>query len=257
MEATSMGRIASGSGSRDFHFWMAGVFLLIAFGGFTPTYWARVASGTFHAPPIVHIHGALLFSWTLFYFMQTAYIANGRTALHQAWGLFGISLFSLLVCSILATKIVMMKADDAAGFGDAGRRFAAIPLFVLPTMIAFFALAIANVRRPEIHKRMMFVLLASMMTPALARIFLVIVFAGKTGSTTGAPPPNFVVIPPTLVACALIGVGMIHDWRTRGRPHKVYVYGLVALLLTMLLGIPVAYTATWMSFARWLQGLGG
>src|SRR5438876_6772890 len=46
---------------------MAGVFVLMAFGGFTPTYWARVASGTFHGPPILHIHGALLFSWTLFY----------------------------------------------------------------------------------------------------------------------------------------------------------------------------------------------
>src|SRR5437588_211 len=47
------------SSVRHFYLWMAGVFVLIAFGGFTPTYWARVASGTFHGPPILHIHGAL------------------------------------------------------------------------------------------------------------------------------------------------------------------------------------------------------
>jgi hypothetical protein len=28
--------------------------LLIAFGGFVPTYWAKVATGTFHAEPIIH-----------------------------------------------------------------------------------------------------------------------------------------------------------------------------------------------------------
>src|SRR2546430_17450857 len=43
------------SSARHFYLWMAGVFVLIAFGGFTPTYWAHVASGTFHGPPILHI----------------------------------------------------------------------------------------------------------------------------------------------------------------------------------------------------------
>src|SRR5438874_8046604 len=59
------------SSERHFYLWMAGVFVLMAFGGFTPTYWAPVASGTFRGPPVLHIHGALLFSWTLFYFMRS------------------------------------------------------------------------------------------------------------------------------------------------------------------------------------------
>jgi hypothetical protein len=41
------------SESRNFYVWMAGG-LLIAFGGFVPTYWAKVATGTFHAEPIIH-----------------------------------------------------------------------------------------------------------------------------------------------------------------------------------------------------------
>jgi hypothetical protein len=65
--------------SRKFYVWMAGVFLLVAFGGFTPTYWAKIASGSFHAEPIIHIHGILLFSWTGFYFLQTWLVAAGRT----------------------------------------------------------------------------------------------------------------------------------------------------------------------------------
>src|SRR5207237_7011916 len=96
-------------------------FVLIAFGGFTPTYWARVASGTFHGPPILHIHGALLFSWTLFYLMQTAWIASGHTPTHRAWGLAGIGLFSVMMCSIVVAQITVVRLADAHGYGDAGR----------------------------------------------------------------------------------------------------------------------------------------
>jgi hypothetical protein len=80
MEATVANGFAVRADARRFHLWMSTVFLLIAFGGFIPTYWAKVASGTFHAPPIIHIHGMVLFTWTLFYFLQTAWVAAGRPA---------------------------------------------------------------------------------------------------------------------------------------------------------------------------------
>ncbi|TLZ56652.1 MAG: hypothetical protein E6K22_01865, partial [Gammaproteobacteria bacterium] len=123
------------SSERHFYLWMAGFFVLMAFGGFTPTYWARVASGTFHGPPILHIHGALLFSWTLFYFMQTAWIASRHTPTHRAWGLAGIALFSVMMCSILVAQITVVRVADAHGYGDAGRRFAAVALCALPVLI--------------------------------------------------------------------------------------------------------------------------
>jgi hypothetical protein len=84
VEATLATGVELRSASRRFHLWMAAMFVLIAFSGFTPTYWARLANGTSHVPPIVHIHGILMFSWTLFYFIQTAWIAAGRTATHRA-----------------------------------------------------------------------------------------------------------------------------------------------------------------------------
>jgi hypothetical protein len=243
------------SDARRFHLWMAGVFVLIAFGGFVPTYWAPVVNGSFHAPPIAHIHGILLFSWTLFYFVQTAWIAAGRTPTHRAWGLVGISLFSVLICSILVLKITFMRLDDARGFGDADRRFAAIALGSLPLMIGLFVLAIANVRRPEIHKRLMYVLMAGMMVPAIARVFLT--YLAPAGAANAGPPPPFVVLPPTIVALGLIGIAMVYDWRTRGRPHKVYVYGALAALLNSVLLVLLAGTQAWMGFARFMESLGG
>jgi hypothetical protein len=122
-------------------------------------------------------------------------------------------------------------------------------------MIGLFAAAIANVRRPEVHKRLMYVLMASMMTPALARVFLTLL--APPGAADGGPPPPFVAVPPALVASLLIVVAMVYDWRTRGRPHKVYVYGGLLVLLETFLVVPISGTHAWMSFAGSLEHLFG
>jgi len=254
VEATLAIQSAVPGTARRFHLVMAGVFVLIAFGGFTPSYWMRLANGGLHVPPIVHIHGFLLFTWTLFYFMQTAWVASGRTASHRAWGLAGISLFTLLVCSILVTRITMLRIEDAHGMGDAAKRFSVVVFVTLPLMIGLFATAIANIRRPEIHKRLMYVLMASMMTPAIARVFLALL--APAGAANGPPPP-FVAIPPGLVACLLIVVAIVYDWRTRGRPHKAYVYGGLLLLIDILALVPISGTHAWLSTVTFLESLGG
>jgi hypothetical protein len=255
VEATLASGSAVRSDTRRFYVVMAGVFVLIAFGGFTPTYWARVATGTFHAPPIVHVHGFLLFSWTLFYFLQTTLVATGRTSSHRSWGLAGIALFSVLVCSIIATRITVMNLQDAHGFGDAGRRFSAVVFVALPLMIGLFVAAIANVRRPEVHKRLMYVLMASMMSPAIARVFLTLL--APPGAADDGPPPPFIAVPPALVAFLLIIVAIVYDWRTRGRPHKVYIYGGLLVLLETFLVVPISGSQAWLNAARSLQHLGG
>jgi hypothetical protein len=254
MNATVATASALRTESRYFYVWMAGAFVVVAFGGFIPTFWAKVAAGTFHAPPIVYIHGALLFTWACFYFVQTALISARRTLDHRAWGLAGIALFSLLMCSILVTQSVVLSRDETLGMGDAARRFAAVTLCGWVLLAIFFTLAIVNIRRSEIHKRLMTLAMIGMMTPALARVFLTL-FA-PPGAADGPPPP-FVSVPPALVADLFIIVAMIHDWRTRGRPHPVYVYGGLVLIAQQVLTVPLAATAAWMSIAKAFQSLAG
>lgn len=255
MNATVMHGATSRGDGRRFHVWMGGIFLLIAFGGFVPTYWAKVINGSFHAAPIVHIHGMLLFSWCLLYFVQTAWVAAGRTATHRAWGTAGIALFTAMICSILVTKVVNMRLDEARGFGEAGRRFAAISICSLPTLVVLFSAAIANVRRPEVHKRLMYTLMCGLMIPAIARVFLTLL--APPGMDLSAPPPPFVVLAPTAAAAVLIGIGWIHDWRCTGHLHKASVYGGLAVVLVTCAIVPFAATQTWMRIALSLQSLGG
>jgi hypothetical protein len=249
------GALPARSEGRYFYLWMAGAFVFVAFGGFIPTFWAKVAAGTFHAPPMIYVHGALFFTWTLFYFMQSALVASGRTLNHRNWGLVGIALFSVMMCSILAAQMAVLKQNDALGMGDAARRFAAVSLCGWPLMAALFTLAIVNLRRPQVHKRLMTILMAAMMTPAIARVFLTVL--APEGASSAAPPPAIVSLPPALVADLLILVAMIYDWRTRGRPHAVYVVGGAALLAQQVLTVPFAATATWMSMATAFERLAG
>jgi hypothetical protein len=255
MEAALAGSSTVRSQTRLFYVSMGAVFVLIAFGGFTPSYWSRVAQGTFHQPPVIHIHGILLFAWALFYFLQTALVASGRSATHRAWGLAGISLFSLVICSIIAAKITTMQLDELHGFGDDSRRFSAVTFIGLPLVIGLFAAAIANVRRPEVHKRLMLVLMAGLMTPASARVFLFLL--APPGALDGGPPPPWVSIPPAVIGILLVIGAMVYDWRTRGRPHKVYVYGLLFLVFEPVLAVLTAGTPAWMTTARFLQHLAG
>jgi hypothetical protein len=247
--------IAAGTAIRTrshFYVWMAGAFVLVAFGGFVPTYWARLAAGTFHAPPVIYIHGTLMFLWTLFFFAQTALVAAGRTLDHRSWGLFGIALFTALMCSVLVGEVAIIRRDEASGMGDAARRFAAVTLMAWPLMAGLFSLAIVYIRKPDVHKRLLIVLMSAMMTPAIARVFLTLLASPGAG-----PPPPFVSVPPSIVADLFIVAAMSYDWRTRGRPHPAYVWGGLVTLAEQMLVVPVSSTAAWMAFAKAFASLAG
>jgi hypothetical protein len=254
MSSTTADTTRIQSESRHFYVWMAIGFLVVAFGGFTPTYWSKIAAGNFHGPSVIHVHGFLLFGWVCFFLIQTTLVATGRTMDHRNWGLAGIALFSFVLCSVLVGQMAILKTADARGQGDAARRFSAVALCAWPIMAGFFAMAIANLRRPQIHKRWMVVLLTGMMTPAIARVFLTL-FAPP--GADNAPPPPFVSIPPALVADLFLVIAIVRDWRLFGKPHPVYVYGGLILLAQQLLTVPFAATAAWMHIATAFERLAG
>lgn len=93
------------------------------------------------------------------------------------------------------------------------------------------------------------------MTPALAQIFLT--FFAPPGAVGPPPPPPFVAVAPSLVADLFIVAAMIHDWRTCGKPHQVYVIGGAILLAQQVLLVPIAATATWIGMVKAFESLAG
>ncbi|HEY2660095.1 MAG TPA: hypothetical protein VGI79_10260 [Caulobacteraceae bacterium] len=236
-----------------FYVWMSAAFILIAFGGFVPTYWAKLASGTFTGHPITQIHGALFFSWTLFYFFQTWLVASGRTLDHRTWGVAGVSLATAMGITIVLAAINAIKVGEAIGMGDAARRFSVVPLTALVVFTGLFAAAICNTKRPEVHKRLMILLMIPLMHAATARIFMTLF------SPPGAvgPPPVIVAVPPGLLVCVLGVAAMAYDWRTRGRVHPVYLIGVPLMALYIVALVPIGNSAPWMAIAKAVESLTG
>ena len=245
--------VSARSDSQWFYVWMAGAGVLIAFGSFIPTYWAKLSAGTFNGAPILHIHGMLFFAWTLFFFAQTVFVATGYTPKHRRWGLAGISLATAMGITVVLAAINSIKVAETIGMGDEARRFAIVSLSGLALFAAFLGLAIANVHRADLHKRFMLLAIVPLMHAATARVFLT-AFAPADAK---GPPPVFVALPPGLLVDLLIVVAIIHDWRTRGRPHRVYVIGGAILLAVQLLTVPISAGPTWMAIAKWVQSLAG
>jgi len=239
-----------------FYVVMAGIFVVIAFGGFIPTYWAKIAAGTFDHPPIYHLHGLILFSWTLFYFFQTALVAAGRTVDHRQWGMLGIALATAIGFTVTMVAMTSIHVADVAGFGDSQRRFEAISFVGLFVFATFFVAAIVTVRRAEWHKRWMILAAIPVLQAAMARVFLA-VLAPPATSIVGPAPPVFITIPPGLAIDLLVVAAMIYDWRTRRRVHPVYLFGLPFLLISQIAVVPIGASAAWMSAATAIEHLLG
>jgi hypothetical protein len=111
-----------------------------------------------------------------------------------------------------------------------------VPLSGILFFAVVFTLAISSVRRPETHKRLMLLAGISLLDAAVARWFLT--FLAPPGPP--GPPPVPVTIAPALAAYLLLVVAIVFDWRTRGRPHPVYVYGGIALVAVKLLFLPIS-----------------
>jgi len=237
--------------ARYFYFHMALACMAVAFLGFAPTYWLPLASGSFASTPVVHFHGMLFFSWTLYFAFQTWLAASGRTARHRAIGVIGVSLATAMTIFGFLVAVNAMERSAAMGQTDAGIAFAIVPLSGILFFAVVFALAIANTRRPETHKRLMLLAAISILDAAVARWFLT--FLAPPGPP--GPPPVPVTIGPALVAYLLLVVAIVVDWRSRGRPHPVYIYGGAALLAVKLLNWPISTTAAWHALAGGILAL--
>ncbi|QWG19097.1 hypothetical protein KMZ68_04260 [Bradyrhizobium sediminis] len=238
-------RAATSSPAQYFYFYMALSCTAVAFLGFAPTYFLPLATGSFPSMPVIHFHGLLFFAWSLYFAFQTWLAASGRIARHRMVGMIGVSLATAMTIFGFLAAVNAMKRSAAIGLSNEGIAFAIVPLSGILFFAVIVTLAIAATRRPEIHKRLMLLAGISVLDAAVARWFLT--FLAPPGPP--GPPPVPVTIPPAFVAYLLLVAAMIFDWRTRGRPHPVYVYGGIALVAIKLLNWPISTTAAWHSFA--------
>lgn len=248
MSSISIGAAAGASSRHSGRYLYLGVAMtlaLIVFLAFTRTFWAPLAAGRLALHPAVVVHAVLFFTWTLLFAAQTALPLAGRTHQHRALGLVGIALAALMVFSGLLAAIVTVQADLASA-PQAARTGAVLSVSGITLFTTFFALGIANVRRPERHKRLMVLATFSILQAAIARVIML---------SPAIAQPQRVWTGALLVDLLLLGVILL-DWRARGRVHRVYLAGGAFIVLVQYLRMALLRTGAWAAFTAWLAALG-
>lgn len=232
---------------------MAVLCAAVAFVGFLPSYWAPMWNASLQIPRLAHFHGIIFFAWMIFFVLQTSLVAHSKTALHRELGLLGIALATALLFTGAIVAVGQMNRFIALGFADEARAFILVPLSAIVYFAVVMVYAVANIKRPETHKRAMLLATVSLLQPAVARWF--IYFLASPDAT--GPAPVMLTIGPGIVSDLPLVYALIHDKLSRGRPHKIYVIGIITLVAMQLLRVPISNTSTWLSIADWFSALSG
>jgi hypothetical protein len=242
-----------------FYLWAAIACATVAIGGFMGTYWLQLPARTFRGPALLHIHGWLCTAWVLYLISQSSMVVRGKVRSHRDWGLLGISLASVVTVVALTVAISGMNERLAAGAGDAARSFLIVPLSAIGFFAAFTAAAIASVKRPEWHRRLMIIATVCLIQAAMARVFFLIATGGGPGMRPGlAPvPPVGVAAVPALLLELILVAGMVRDWRVLGRVHPAWIVGVVVITGMEVVRTPISASPAWLGFASWAGQIAG
>lgn len=223
-----------------------GVFVaLVTFWGFYRSYylnrWFETPAGMRELNAMLHVHGAIFTAWVALGIVQPALIAARSTRLHRKLGFAGAAVAAAMVLAGLLAGIQAMRGGGFIGLGDP-RAFFAIPFFALATFAVVVFLAVRWRNRAETHKRMMLLASTQVIEAAVARVPVEAVAAG-------APFSFFIG------ADLIIVAGIVYDLVSRGRVHKVWIAGGLAVVASQVLRLMIANTGPWMAFAEWMRDL--
>jgi hypothetical protein len=257
----------AGISPRKFYMMIAWTCLAVAVLGFMPTYFLPLAHAKFAAPPIIHIHGLVMFSWVAFFVMQASLVAGGNVLAHRAWGVVGVAIITAMAFIVTAVEIMRIHQVSQAGvppdITEGTKAFSWVTMGTLVLVIPMFIIAIANIKKPEIHKRLILLMTVSMLAAPIARWFLTFLAPPPDPNAPPLPagvvpaPPVQVAIAPAMVGDIILLIAMTYDWRTRGRPHPVYLIGGAILLLQQLTVVQVGHSAIWQAVATWIGKMAG
>lgn len=238
-----------------FYAWMALTCLGVAVLGFVPTFFVPLVQGTFVRPPVFYLHGMLFFTWTAYFCAQSWLVASGRVLAHREWGVLGAAIAAAMNFSVMSVVIVRLNQTPPIPVGPGSASFSWVDVSALAFFDTLIVLALANTRRPEVHKRMMLLASISILVAPIARWFVVL-FAPPAGAPPG-PPPFFVEQGPAFITLLLLCIPMAFDWTTRKRISTIYLVGVPIFVLINLTVDPIGFSPQWLAVADWLKHIPG
>jgi len=199
--------------STYFYFCMALVMAGVVVAGFSKT----VGDNLFHANPprpvLLWMHGAAFSAWMLFFIAQSSLVRVHKVSRHRFLGWFGVGLAAAMVLLGCVINVVMTRFHAVRLHEADVESFMSIPFGDMIVFGGCVGLAIYWRKRPDFHRRLMFLATCQLMDAGFGRFTFLF---------------NHNLFYPLLDL--LIVLGMARDLVVDGRVHKVYLYALPAMI---------------------------
>ncbi|MGC2768789.1 MAG: hypothetical protein WB607_25030, partial [Candidatus Acidiferrum sp.] len=205
---------------RYFYFSMSLVLAALVVAGFRRT----VNANLFHANPprpfLLWIHGAAFSTWVVFFIAQSALVRVRKVSVHRLLGWFGAGLASVMVVLGFTIAVVMGRFDITVLHQKDVAPFLSIPWVDMIIFGSCIVMAIYWRKRPEYHRRLVFIASCQLMDAAVGRFDFVF--------------DHNLFFP--ILDC-LIALGMVRDRVMDGRVHTVYLYALPPMIVLQSLAV--------------------
>jgi hypothetical protein len=224
---------------RYFYFFLSLVVAGIVAVGFSRTVDRFLIHAAPPRPALLWIHGAAFSGWVVFFVLQSALVRVRKVSVHRTLGWFGAVLGAVMVT--LGTVIaVVMGRFDAVQLHQPDPAFLSVPFFDMAAFGTLLGLAIVWRGKPEMHRRFLVLATCGLLDAAFGRFDYLfnhgLFFVGVD---------------------AVMLLGVARDLLVDRRVHKVYLYGIAALVIGQNLAIYLWRGAPgwWLSSCKEILGI--
>jgi hypothetical protein len=222
---------------------MGGVALVAVIVGFGRTYAVPLASGTFDAPAVVHVHGAFAMAWVLLFVTQPLLLRWRRVRWHRRIGVIGLPLAVGVLITMIPTGFYQATRDAQAGAGPTG---ISSVLGVITSGLLFVGLVTAGIlarKDREAHARWLLLATLVVLWPAWFRF---------RHYFPDVPRPDiwFAIV----LAYVWIPLAALRDRILRGSVHPVLAWGGSFVIFEQSLELVAFDSPWWRSVAHVVYG---
>jgi FtsH-binding integral membrane protein len=197
-----------------FYFAMSLLAAAIVIWGFSHSIDANLLHAAVPRPLLLWIHSAVFSLWIVFFIVQSALVRTHHVRWHRTLGWFGLALGVSMVFLGFVTAVVMGRFDTHRLHQQGADAFLIVPFYDMLAFAIFFGLAIYWRRKPELHRRLIFIATCGLLDAAFGRI-------------------DFLLNHDIFFWCldAVILLGVARDLLVNRRIHPVYRVALPALVI--------------------------
>lgn len=222
-----------------FYFVMSLTFVAIVVWGFGHTVNDFLIHPAVPRPLLLWFHATAFSTWLLLFVLQSALVRTHNVRLHRTLGWSIAGLGAVMIPLGITTGITMGRFNTGVLHEVNADLFEFVSFYDMAAFTTLLALGIYWRRKPELHRRLMFLATCGLMSAAFGRI-----------PYLGSHNLFYVAVD------AVICLGLPRDLLVDRRIHRVYLIALPLLAIAQFITIRVITTTPpwWSNFAHPLMG---